>query len=184
MAVRVRKLVQTFIFVFICFLVSAAVAGTCPLEGTWAYAHDHKAPVLSVNADGTCVYFGKQYAWEDQEGFLALRNDDESAVLRYLVTDEAVYIYPETVFEKTGHTELAGLFGVWKGVNSGSSFAFTPDGYFLEDGAFAGQYTVDEDAGTFLLNYGGVFADTLCYYTLREDGLLTVAYPYDVVPVN
>ena len=161
-----------------------AYAQTSPLEGAWAYAHDPKTPILTVKSDGTAVYFGKQYGWEDIGGFLSLSGEEGNAFLRYHVTDQAVYIYPETVFEKTGHPELEGLFGVWQGVNSGSSFAFTPDGYFLEDGAFTGQYTVDADAGTFLLNYGGVFADTLCYYTLREDGCLVVAYPYDVVPVN
>ena len=63
------------------------------------------------------------------------------------------------------------------------SFVFTADGAFSEDTAFSGMYTVDEETGSFRLDYGGIFESIVCYYTI-EDNLLTVAYPWKVYPVN
>ena len=61
---------------------------------------------------------------------------------------------------------------------------FTPAGYFLEDSSFSGTYTADPELGQFLLHYDGNLADTLCYYTIGEDGLMTVEYPWPAVPVK
>ena len=94
-------------------------------------------------------------------------------------------IYPQTVYHRGKEVEgQKGLIGIWEGLNDGSSFVFTPAGYFLEDNSFSGNYMINEEEGTFLLHYGDVFADTLCYYSIDSSDILTVEYPWPISKVR
>jgi len=156
----------------------------CPLIGNWAFDYEPSVSVFRVDADGTARYKGTDYTWEDQDGFLQM-TDSSGAVLhlRYQVTKDKKVIYPQTSYRRGKEVEgQGGLIGIWEGVSDGSTFVFTPSGYFLEDSAFSGQFLDRPEEGTFLLHYGEIFEDTLCYYSLSEEEILTVEYPWTLVP--
>ena len=136
-----------------------------------------------MEADGYVWYRGKDYTWtDDQDGFLHLTDTEGTVMLlRYQITEDQKIIYPRTSYHRGKEVDgQKGLIGVWEGIEDGSSFVFTPAGYFLEDSVFAGNYMADSVRGVFLLHYGDVFADTLCYYSI-EDEILTVEYPWTLV---
>ena len=159
--------------------------GSFALLGTWAYDYDSETVVLKVNEDGTAWYKEKDYSWEDRDGFLLLTDEKgETCSLRYTLMEDKKVIYPKTSYHRGKEVEgQGGLIGIWEGTESESSFVFTPTGYFLEDSVFAGNFQVNTEAGAFLLHYGDVFADTLCYYTI-ENEILTVEYPWTLVEVK
>ena len=156
-----------------------------PLLGEWAYAYEPDVSVLLVSADGTARFQDQAWRWEDTDGFLRLTSDEGTEMtLRYAITDKEICIYPRTAYRRGKEVEgQGGLIGIWEGIQGGSNFVFTPAGYFLEDSAFSGNYVSDPEKGQFLLHYGDAFADTLCYYTI-EDDILTVEYPWPVVPLQ
>ena len=159
--------------------------GASALFGTWAFDYAPDVPVLKVSEDGTAVYNGKDYRWDDQEGFLLLKDEQgESLSLRYVILEDRKVIYPKTTFRRGKEVEgQGGLIGVWEGTETESSFVFTPAGYFLEDSVFSGNFLMDAEKGSFLLHYGDVFADTLCYYSIEND-ILTVEYPWTLVEIQ
>lgn len=154
--------------------------------GAWAFSHEPDEVVLKVSEDGNAVYRDREYTWEDTGSALKLTDGEgNSLTLRYARDGENTFLYPATVYEKTGKTDQPGLAGIWKETEGrGASFVFTPAGYFLEDSSFSGTYTADPELGQFLLHYDGNLADTLCYYTIGEDGRMTVEYPWPAVPVQ
>lgn len=173
------------------FLVSAALAeeksdvsGVSPLAGEWAFEYEPAVLILRVSEDGSAWYRGTDYVWEDQEGFLKLSDpsgEQESVLLRYAVSEEQKIIYPRTSYHRGKEVEgQNGLIGIWEGVSDGSNFVFTPSGYFLEDSSFSGNFMINEENGTFLLHYGDLFADTLCYFSITDE-ILTVEYPWRIV---
>lgn len=153
-----------------------------PLIGEWAFEYEPETPVLRIEADGSAWYKGKDYHWEDQGSFLVLTDADGNTMnLRYAVTEDQKLIYPQTTYKRGKEVEgQGGLIGIWEGTDDGSNFVFTPAGYFLEDSAFSGNFINDTAEGTFLLHYGDVFADTLCYYSITDE-ILTVEYPWKLV---
>lgn len=153
-----------------------------PPVGEWAYEYEPTVLVLKVEENGKAWYGGKNYTWEDQAGFLKLTdNDGEELRLRYAEINGKKIIYPQTRFHRGKEVEgQGGLIGIWEGEDTGSSFVFTPAGYFLEDSVFSGNFMYNAEQGTFLLHYGDVFADVQCFYTLEED-ILTVEYPWVIV---
>lgn len=161
---------------------SPAESGAFPLLGEWAYDYEPTVLVLRLEANGNAWYLGKDYTWADQGSFLKLADPEgNTLMLRYAVSETQKVIYPRTFYRRGTHVEgEGGLIGVWEGVSDGSSFVFTPAGYFLEDSAFSGNFMADPEAGTFLLHYGEVFADTLCYYGV-ENEILSVEYPWVIV---
>ena len=174
-------------------LTALLLFGRCALSenassalGEWAFAHEPEKAVLLVAEDGTALYEGQSCTWKDEGGILRLTGEEgESFPLRYLIESDRAYLYPVTVYEKTGEQDQSGLIGIWTETEGrGGSFVFTPAGNFLEDNTFSGTFTKDEEKGTFTLHYGGVFEDTLCYYSIGADGLLRVEYPWPVVPVS
>ena len=162
----------------------AAVAEGCPLIGEWAFAYKPEETVLSVREDGQAVYQQKNWQWTDDGTFLHLADGNGGELLlRYVVSEKLTAIYPRTVYHRGAQVEdQGGLIGVWKADESeGTSFVFTPSGFFMEDSSFGGTFTADNPAGTFLLHYGEVFSDTLCYYSIQDDARLEVEYPWPIV---
>ena len=97
------------------------------------------------------------------------------------MTEDQKLIYPQTRYKRGKEVEgQGGLIGIWEGTDDGSNFVFTPAGYFLEDSAFSGNFINNTEEKTFLLHYGDVFADTLCYYSITDE-ILTVEYPWKLV---
>ena len=156
------------------------------MAGEWAFSHEPSVAVLTVAEDGTAAYRDRAWSWEDTGSALKLTDAEGNVLsLRYMRDGDQAFIYPVTVYEKTRETDRPGLIGIWQETEGrGASFVFTPAGYFLEDSSFSGTFTADEEKGTFLLHYDGDLADTLCYYTIDGDGLMTVEYPWPVVPVS
>ena len=177
----------TLITVF-CFLplFSGNAEETMPLIGQWAFSYEPETVILQVSEHGKAVYQGREYSWESADGFLIL-TDAEGKItsLRYLISDDQKILYPQTAYHRGKEVEgQKGLIGIWEGVNDGSSFVFTPAGYFLEDSSFSGNYMMNEEEGTFLLHYGDAFADTLCYYSIDSNDILTVEYPWPITEVR
>jgi len=154
-----------------------------PLLGSWAFGHEPETVVLQVSEDGTASYLGEVYTWEKEEDGRILLKDAEGGELplRYMVGEDQTVLYRRTVYHRGKDVEgQGGLIGIWEGEDDGSSFVFTPAGYFLEDNTFSGNFMIDEAQGTFLLHYGDLFADTLCYFSVDENDLLTVEYPWPI----
>ncbi|MBQ9324847.1 MAG: hypothetical protein IJ246_03645 [Clostridia bacterium] len=165
---------------------SARAEKSLSLIGSWAFSHAPETQVLQVSEDGLAEYQGQAYTWTQENGFLILTDDEENVLpLRYAAVDDQVLLYPWTTYHRGKTVEgQGGLIGIWEEIDGGASFVFTPAGFFLEDNSFSGNYMINEEDGTFLLHYGDVFADTLCYYSISEDDLLTVEYPWPIVPVQ
>ena len=157
---------------------------SCPLVGSWAFSYEPETLVLRLDESGSAWYRDAEYTWSDQDNLLTLTNKDgESLLLRYMIAEDQTFIYPRTVYHRGKNVEgQGGLIGIWEGEEGDSSYVFTPAGAFLEDSVLSGSFMADADQGTFLLHYGDAFADTLCYYTVKDD-LLTVEYPWPVVPL-
>ena len=168
-----------------CLLMSSCAAADekLALIGEWAFSYEPETEVLRVGEDGAAWYKGQDYTWEDLGDRLKLTDAAGGVLfLRYLVAGDQTFIYPHTKYHRGKEVEgQGGLIGIWEEENGGGSFVFTPAGYFLEDSSFSGNYMIDQAAGTFLLHYGDVFADTLCYYSIGEDDVLTVEYPWAIV---
>lgn len=153
------------------------------LLGEWAFDYEPTVLVLRLSEDGSAWYKGQEYTWEeDGSGFLKLTDESGALLsLRYSLSDGKTVIYPQTSYHRGKEVEgQGGIIGIWEGVSDGSTFVFTPSGKFLEDNAFAGYFLADPDAGTFLLHYGEIFEDTLCYYSIDQE-ILTIEYPWTIV---
>lgn len=181
---RIKKGIPLLLILMISmFLFPAAAENSHPLQGEWAFPYEPEKTVLTVREDGNAVLQGKEYRWqEDEPGFLKMTDaEDHTLLLRYSAADEKTVIYLQTSYHRGEEKEgQGGLIGIWEGENDGSSFVFTPMGYFLEDSVFSGNFMADPEKGTFLLHYGDVFADTVCYYSI-ENEILTVEYPWEII---
>lgn len=169
----------------LCVLSGSCAEGEeeCPLLGEWAFDYEPETAVFRLEEDGTAWYKNQTWVWKDQTGFLLLTDSEGSELrLRYLAEEQKTVIYQQTSYHRGKAVEgQGGLIGIWEGVSDGSTFVFTPAGYFLEDSAFSGQFLNNSEEGTFLLHYGEVFEDTLCYYSISDDEILTVEYPWPIV---
>jgi hypothetical protein len=151
-------------------------------NGTWVFDYDHDVIALKMNEDGTVWYKNQVYQCEKQADRLLLTDSNgETFVLRFRKAGDKVEIYQHTDYHRGSGTEdQEGLFGVWEGTEDGSSFVFTPTGFFLEDSFFSGTYMISEDGTSFLLKYGNTFDDTACFFQIEND-VLTVEYPWVIV---
>ncbi len=176
----------------ICFLpvsVCGAEQAGSPLVGEWAFNHNPEETVLLVREDGTAGYEGRSFLWEDDGEFLLLTEDGtgETVSLRYSAEEEKVLLYLPQVYVRVEDIPGEGLIGAWIGQETeGSTFIFREDHRFLEDGTFTGTFRIETDesdpaTGTFLLVYPQYFDDTLCYFRLEGNNLLTVEYPWPLV---
>ena len=168
----------------LCFFVCVvSCAEPLPEEGfpmgEWSLADKPEEPVLRVSADGTALYNGTEYTWEDDGQFLLLADaEGESLRLRYLVTGKTVYLYLGSGYTRKEGTAGEGIVGVWNRDGSQRSFfEFTANQRFLEDGVFDGRYEVDYENGSFTLIYPMYFDDTVCYF-LQEGDSMTIEYPW------
>ena len=172
-----------------CFFLSAfsaAEEAPCPLLGNWAFNYEPTVSVLVVNEDGTALWKDTEYTWEDDGTFLLLKDKEENELaIRYLAEDDRMLIFLASDYTRTAKDKDEEIFGAWKMDGSyGSSFIFEKDMRFMEDGAFVGRFTLDEDAGTFTLKYEpSYFEDTTCYF-IREGDRMTVEYPWTIEPTR
>ncbi len=159
-----------------------AAEQACPLIGRWTFPGLDEV-VLRVEADGTAVYQGQAFDWTDRGDALELVSADGTVtVLRYLSDESGMWIWPATVYARTEGDAGSGLTGAWSVPETPRvSFVFRADGTFVEDTVFTGTWTADEEAGTFRLDYGGMFDPVVCRWSIEGDRL-TVEYPWQLVP--
>ena len=153
--------------------------------GQWAFSSDPGTMILQLNEDGTAWYHDTAYTWEDDGRFILLTGtDDEPIYLRYLVTEEHLWLYVAAGYTRKEGTAGDGIVGVWDMDGAENSFfEFTDNGRFLEDGVFDGKYQVDEENGSFILIYTKFFSDTVCYF--RQEGEhMTLEYPWNVTELQ
>ena len=182
-----RPLALLVVLLLLCTLATIGQAdiGVSSMIGNWAYSYAPGISVLTVAQDGTAVWDGERYTWEDDGKHLLLRKDTdgETILLRYDVAENNVLIYPPRKYTRIAETAGEGITGTWKedAENSRSSFVFTTAGKFLEDGVFPGDYIVEDD--TFTLQYQANFEDTRCWF-VQDGDAMTVEYPWPVIPVE
>lgn len=184
--IRLRMLAALF-FLFVFCAGIALGEEVFPLIGEWAFSHEPAVPVLQVREDGTAVYDGRDWSWEADDSFLYLTAPEgDTRTLRYRAEDDRVLLFLPGAYTRRARLTEEEIWGAW--ILDGSemsSFVFEKDGRFMEDGTFVGTYSVDEEAGSFLLHYlpAGYFEDTLCYFR-REGEQMTVFYPWPLVPLQ
>lgn len=163
--------------------VAALAEETAFRPGDWAFDYAPEQSVLLLREDGTAVYEGQECRWTDDGTFLRLTAEGgEETAIRYLVTEKKTILYFPKVYVRVENDPGEGLIGAWVGRETkGSTFIFRKDGMFLEDGTFTGTFRTDPEAGTFLLVYIKYFDDTLCYYRMEGNDVLTVDYPWPMV---
>ena len=152
--------------------------------GSWAYTHDKKTAIAVFNKEGTAQYEGKDYSFECDSQFINLKDKDGNTIkLRYLINDEGMCLYSNNTYTFSGKGEPEGLVGEWSCAEKNWSYSFAEAGTFLEDGFFAGNYTVDDEKSTFKLVYNDKFDDTVCYFQL-DDNKLQIEYPWPMVKTS
>ena len=181
------KLWGTLLLLMLAGCVFIAAAGgaeeACPLLGDWAFNYEPAVSVLTVAEDGTAVWNGADYTWEDDGAFLTLTGEEEETVtLRYLADEEKVLLFLPASYTRTAKDRDDEIFGAWiQDGASRSSFVFDKSMQFLEDETFVGYFEVDDEAGTFTLRYQpSYFDDTTCYF-VRDGDHMTVEYPWTMV---
>ena len=176
------------LFLVAVFVLLCCFSGLLPAfaeefpTGEWAVTAEAAAPLLQLNADGTALYDGAQYAWEDDGQFLLLKGDREEVLrLRYQLTERGPWIYKPMNYTRKEGTTGEGIRGVWNLDGSEMGFfEFSDKNTFLEDALFDGTYTVDYETGSFTLVYGKYLDDTVCYFTIDGDRMI-VEYPWMLV---
>lgn len=154
--------------------------------GVWVFSHDPDEAVLTLKSDGRGSYFGTDIFWRDEGAFLYLESlDGQSFSLAYTFQGDSMTVYLPTLFTRISEIGEDGqIIGTWvSSGNSQSSFVFTENGRFMEDGIFTGEYVLDEETGSITLRYAGGFEDTTIFYSFYE-GQLIVEYPWLLIPQN
>lgn len=182
---RKNALMGVLLLLLLCFFsMTPACAEGFP-AGEWAFSSEPDVPVLRIGEDGSALYKGIAYQFEDDGRFLILTGEEGEVLrLRYLVTEKAVYLYVNSSYSRKEGTAGEGIVGVWNMDGSETSFfEFTKNGRFLEDGVFDGTYQVDEEEGSFRLIYTMYFSNTVCYY-LREGEHMSLEYPWSLKEIR
>ena len=160
----------------------------------WAYMEDDKTPCLKLYEDGTAAFREarftagtkltkyKSYEWTDTT--LKLTAEDGTVTeMRYYDTESKRYLYQKLTYDFYKGEDKDTLIGAWIRDNEWS-FQFSDKGTFLEDGLWAGYYTVGEDHSIKLVyDTQGAFPDTTLYYSL-ENGKLILDYPFGMVKMT
>jgi len=161
-------------------LVCMALTGCNKVTEEWAYIDDPEEPILRFYEDGTAKFHKNKYdAYEVTSDRIRLTKGDNTLELRYYDSEDRRYIYEKEIYEfQPGKLseDNTDLIGVWLSPEEWS-FQFTEKGTFLENGLWAGRYTVKEDGSVLLVYDNQTFQDTTFYYTIK-DGRLTVEYPW------
>lgn len=165
----------------LCVLLSACSREAPLTEKKWAYRDSPSETVLKVTGRGIefedTVY---ELAKDGEFDRLVPKKSNEPA-LRAHIDEDSMVLFRRFTYGRYGEDSSDGFRGAWQCTDGGNYFIFGEDGRFLEDGIFAGTYTLSEDA--FVLTYDGPFESTSCFYTLEGD-LLTVEYPWVLVPTR
>ena len=179
---RIDSLRVAVCLILFLFIPAAGLAAETALCGEWVFADLPGKTVIRLNEDGSAFYGGQNLTWDDtEEGLLLTDAEGASVTLRYALSDSGMVLYLPSAFERISDIGGEGqLVGSWKAGSetSQSSFVFTEDGRFLEDGVFSGYYFVDNENDYVLLQYGDLFQDTGIYYWFADDGYLYIAYPW------
>lgn len=152
--------------------------------GEWVSPDVPEQAVLTVAEDGTVLYRGIAYEPQIADPVsLLVPREGEGSPLRCMLSDDQMVLFLPTVYSRHEEDQGTGFPGVWMSTAGGSSFIFTEDGRFLEDGVFTGTFSLDDAEESFTLHYQGPFEDTLCYCGLEGD-TLTVEYPWKLRPAG
>lgn len=178
-----RKIVCLILLFALCAAGTAVSESTQIAAGDWAFNHAPEESVLLLREDGTAVFRGQEYSWTGDGEFIRLAAEGgEEISLRFVTTEEKTLLYIPSEYIREEDYPGEGLYGAWVGKeHEGSTFIFRDDNRFLEDGTFTGTFRIDEEDGTFLLIYPEYFDDTLCYFRLDGNNVLTVDYPWPMV---
>lgn len=182
---RIRRFAIMLLTVCL-FMTWAAPAEkpSVPPVGEWVFADIPDRTLMILNEDGTAFYGGQALIWEDAGGSLLLTDEAGAGVqLPYCPSETGMTVWLPSVFERISQIGGSGeIIGTWKAVgDSQSSFVFTEDGRFLEDGVFSGSYTVDAEKAAIKLRYQGPFADTDIFYAFMDEALV-IYYPWALSP--
>lgn len=174
----VQVCLMTMLLLFLC-----ASAWAEPLQaGEWVYPDTPEAAALTVLQDGALLFEDHLYTLRTDEPSSYLQPlDADLPVPRCRIDEDAIILYRQDEYARHPNDQGIGLPGAWLSTTGQSVFILGSDGLFMEDGLFTGSYTVDETAHAFRLCYHEDFADTVCYYTLREDHLI-LEYPWKLIP--
>lgn len=180
-----KLLVSCLLIVIMAFSLSLAEEESLSLYGEWCYDYAPEAPVVILEEGGSASFLGTSAHWEakaDESLLLFYDASDRVQAIRYAMSDKGLILYLPVQFTKVSETERESVVGTWKaGGTSQSSFVFTQNGRFLEDGVFTGSYSVNEEASQVTLHYTEYFEDTTFYYSFIDDDTLIIAYPWTFV---
>lgn len=152
--------------------------------GSWAYVHDKETAIAVFHEDGTAKYLDEDYTFECDEQYIILKNQaGETQKVRYASTENGMLFFNKNTYTHTGEGEPDGLIGDWKCTENEWTFSFSDTGTFIEEGCFAGTYTVDNENSTFKLVYNDPFDDTVCYFETDGNNLY-IDYPWPVVKLE
>lgn len=187
-SLRIPAMCAVIVFTTFMILLSciAEAAEEKTLFGKWAFSHDPASAVLTLNEDGSGSYFQTDIFWSEENGTLFLADAQGSGFkLKFDLTGDSMTVYLPSLYERISEIgEEGDVIGTWKATGDNqSSYVFTENGKFLEDGIFTGDYLFDAENGTVTLKYVGGFADTLIYVSFFE-GKLTVEYPWTLVQMK
>ncbi len=176
--------VIVLVLVFLCLMILPALAENVDLNGEWVYKDDPETTLMTLNANGTALYAGTDLTWQISEGCIRLTDAENASFdLPFEMTGDVLTVWLPTQYSRISEIGAAGeLLGTWKALGeSGSSFIFTQEKRFLEDGVFTGNYVDDPEQGRVTLQYvQGMFADTTILYSFDGD-LLAVGYPWKLI---
>ena len=179
-----RFLTACIIIISILSAFGEASDENCAICGEWAFSHNPEETVLNLRSDGRGSYFNTDIFWRDEGTVLYLEDPEgQSYSLTYSLQGDFLTVYLPTLFTRISEIGEDGrIIGTWVASgDSKSSFVFTENGRFLEDGIFSGEYVLDEENSSATLHYAGGFNDTRIYYSFYE-GQLIVEYPWLLIP--
>lgn len=181
-------MMKKFLVIMVAVVLLFGVSAVCPViaegfpAGAWAFASDPAALILRINENGTAQYRDAEYTLEDDGRYLLLTDASGKLLrIRYRVSDKNAWLYVPMNYTRKEGTTGEGIRGVWNLDGSEDGFfEFSDKGTFLEDGLFDGTYTVDDEAGSFVLTYPQYFGETTCYFSINGESMI-VEYPWLLV---
>lgn len=183
---KLLRTVRVFALALMLLFLAASFAGAeeMALAGEWVYQHDPAVTVLTLRQDASAVYAGQELTWRDTENGLLLTDAaGESFCLAYEAAESGLTVWLPTLYTRVSEIGADGeITGTWKAQGkSQSSYVFTEDGRFLEDGVFTGNFLDDPEQGRITLQYAqGMFRDTLILYSF-DGSSLVIAYPWQLI---
>lgn len=181
-----RRILSAFqlTLLFLLFVSALAEGKETALVGEWVCRDETKITVITLNENGSAVYGGLALSWRNADGALLLTDGTgETIRIIYEETENGLTAWLPTRFTRISEIGKGGeITGTWKADGkSDSSFVFTEDSRFLEDGVFTGSFVQDSESGKITLKYVmGMFEDTVIYYSFDGDAMV-ISYPWQLV---